>query len=334
MWRMTTCTFLALVAASMLVSSADATIIQIVQDDPNATSADFARSFVDFDLCVAGGQSTQECYKIQWDPLYITEGVMTVDITPFDGDTSRIGRVLRVTFFNGYTGSGPFSRFDMGDTVRYEIPVISVEPPTETEGINIVELQLADNGGGQAFFDFNIGARDIKVRRDDGTIDENPLIIPKNEVLGFDIDLTPEQQVPAPNVDGFEPFGKASLNISDVNLEKDEVTISIDGAFTGLTSSPVGAALRGPAEPSDTAVPILQLEINEARGTFGISDAIIQVADLSNIMSGLTYLDIATELNDAGEVRGQIIPEPSSISLLLLGLMSLGRLRRRQKSKA
>lgn len=331
MWRTSTCSFLALVAASILVTPADATIMDIVDGNPDFTSADLAQSFVDFDLCVAGGQSTQDCYKIQWDPIFITEGVMTVDITPLNGDTSRIGRVLKVSFFNGYTGAGPFSRFDLEDKVRYEIPVISVEPPPDMEGLDIVELQVADNGGGQAFFDFNIGARDLKVQREDGTIDDNPLIIPKTELLGVNIDLTPEQQVPTPNIDGFQPFGKASLNISNIDLDNDTVMISIDGAFTGLTSTPVGAALRGPAEPGDTADPILDLEINEDEGTFGISEATINGAALSDLLSGLTYLDIATELNDSGEIRGQIIPEPSAISLLLLGLISLGHLSRRQK---
>ena len=69
MRRITTCSFLAMVAASILVTTADATITQIVQDNPDATAADFAQSFVDFDNCVAGGGSTQECYKIQWDPI-------------------------------------------------------------------------------------------------------------------------------------------------------------------------------------------------------------------------------------------------------------------------
>ena len=330
MRRTITCSFVALVAALIYVTTANATITQIVQDNPDATAADFAQSFVDFDNCVAGGGSTQECYKIQWDPIFLKEGVMTVDITPFNGDTSRIGRVLRVTFFNGYNGNGPFERFDLGDKVRFEIPVISVEDPPLIKNVDIVELQVADRGGGQAFFDFNIGARDVVVQKDDGTLDDNPIIKPKTEVLGFDIDLTPDQPVPLPNVGNFAPFGKASINISNVDRVNDKVKLSVDGIFGELTSTPVGASLRGPAEPGDIGVEILPLQFDEQSGTFGVTDGEIKLADLSNLLNGLTYLEVATEMNDSGEIRGQIIPEPSSVSLVLLGLLSLVFGRRRK----
>ncbi len=329
MRRITTCSLAMLIVAAIHMT-ADATIVDIVQGNPNATAADFAQSFVAFDQCVAEGNSRQACYKIQWDPIFITEGIMTVDVTPFNGDTSRIGRVLQVTFFNGYTGNGRFERFELEDRVRFEIPVISVEDPPLLKNVNIVELQVEDRGGSQAFFDFNIGARRVKVQRDDGTIDDSPVIISKPEILGFNIELTPEQQVPDPRIGEFAPLGGASLNISNIDPKTNTANVSISGGFSGLTSSPVGVSLRGPAPPGKIAEEtILELEFSEKEGSFGISDASVSITQLGHIMSGLTYLDIATERNDSGEVRGQIIPEPSSFGLLLLGLTSLVCLRRR-----
>lgn len=47
-------------------------------------------------------------------------------------------------------------------------------------------------------------------------------------------------------------------------------------------------------------------------------------AQLSNIMAGLSYINLHTVQNPAGEIRGQLIPEPSTTALLGLGIVGVG----------
>jgi hypothetical protein len=45
---------------------------------------------------------------------------------------------------------------------------------------------------------------------------------------------------------------------------------------------------------------------------------------LNNIRNGLAYLNFHTVQNPAGEIRGQIVPEPSTFALLGIGLLAGG----------
>lgn len=56
-------------------------------------------------------------------------------------------------------------------------------------------------------------------------------------------------------------------------------------------------------------------------------------AQIPNLLAGLAYINFHTVQNPAGEVRGQIIPEPGSLALVGLGLVGLagyGRTRMRR----
>ena len=105
-------------------------------------------------------------------------------------------------------------------------------------------------------------------------------------------------------------------------------TISYDIAFSGLLGNTTVSHIHGPAAPGVSAGVVQGLTFvggpgatsGQLLGTTGALTA-QQVTDLFN---GLHYVNIHTGFNPAGEIRGQIylIPEPTTMSLLVLGGMA------------
>ena len=44
---------------------------------------------------------------------------------------------------------------------------------------------------------------------------------------------------------------------------------------------------------------------------------------MTDMLNGLHYVNIHTEEFPGGEIRGQVVPEPSAIALALVGLLAL-----------
>jgi len=151
----------------------------------------------------------------------------------------------------------------------------------------------------------------------------------------FPIDVA--QEVPAPTVGGFTPSGTGDVSYdSDTNLLSWMITYS---GLTGDIVSP-GAHFHGPAMPGATAgiqvdiagdvggtgagATLPQPSSGVLTGSFTISDS--QEADL---LAGLWYVNIHTQQNPAGEIRGQVVPNPGSVALLSIGaVVAFGRRRR------
>lgn len=128
-------------------------------------------------------------------------------------------------------------------------------------------------------------------------------------------------------------------------------TMTINGAFSGLSSNSTAAHIHGPAGPlpatasviydftpgglnlatlgstSGTIIGTFELV---PKGTGGAYTVAQQIADLN---AGLWYVNVHSAAFGGGEIRGQIVavPEPSTWALAGLGLSSLlvWRLRRR-----
>ncbi len=50
----------------------------------------------------------------------------------------------------------------------------------------------------------------------------------------------------------------------------------------------------------------------------------------AGILNGRAYLNIHTSMNPSGEIRGQIVPEPATLALILGGFAAAGLARRRR----
>jgi hypothetical protein len=164
------------------------------------------------------------------------------------------------------------------------------------------------------------------------------------------VDLRPTNEVP--------PTASNGTGFADLTLDTVAQTLQGHIVFSGLTSnttaahihcclaSPfqsanVGVATLVPAFPGfplgvTSGVDDFILDLSSASAynpafvtaQGGLANA--EAAFIAGLLSGRTYLNIHTVNFGGGEIRG-IIPEPMTISLLLLGLSAAGFLSRRRR---
>ena len=140
----------------------------------------------------------------------------------------------------------------------------------------------------------------------------------------FNFGLDADQEVPTPTLGGATPSGSATVTLDDVTG-----AVSISGSYTGLTSNTSGSHLHGLAAPGATAGVLIGFgNSGGTSGTFSGSGT-LEAMEIEGMKNGLTYLNIHTTNNGSGEIRGQVVPEPSALALLPVALLAaLGRRRK------
>jgi len=120
--------------------------------------------------------------------------------------------------------------------------------------------------------------------------------------IEFTIELTSDQEVPAP-VDPGAARGQAT-----VTVDPDTNTVSVSGSYENMSSPVVAAHIHGPAPVGTPASVIIPIGT-----TGGVAGDIVLVPtpttaeNVQTILDGLAYVNVHTENNRPGEIRGQIV---------------------------
>lgn len=127
------------------------------------------------------------------------------------------------------------------------------------------------------------------------------------EEMKFMAELTGAAQVP--------PVETAATGMADVTVDTTAMTISWMVTYEGLSDDPVAGHFHGPATPEETAPPVIDLTVDMEEG-----DAVEEVSadimegssaltaeQMADLEAGLLYINIHTEQNPDGEIRGQVV---------------------------
>lgn len=119
------------------------------------------------------------------------------------------------------------------------------------------------------------------------------------EVRRFSAALNPTQEVPAAVSQG---QGNASLTL-DTTTRK--LTWSI--TYRGLTGPATAAHIHGPATPTENAGVVINLAPQGMKTPLAGSAELTE-AQVIDLLAGKYYINVHTDQNKPGEIRGQLYP--------------------------
>lgn len=121
--------------------------------------------------------------------------------------------------------------------------------------------------------------------------------------------------------------GSTATGTGIVNLNTATNELDWNISWSGLLGSPTAAHFHGSALPGANAG--VQVGIGVAANP-AIGNATIDALQAAALLDGLWYVNIHSSRDPGGEIRGQVVPEPLTLSLLGFGSAML--LRRRQRA--
>lgn len=116
-------------------------------------------------------------------------------------------------------------------------------------------------------------------------------------VTAYSLTLSGASEVPSVNTPA---TGSAAIMLD----ASDNVTVT--GTFTGLTADVTAAHIHGRASATTTADIMLDLTVTPGRAGTVSGSGQLTATEASAMRSGMTYINIHSSTNTAGEIRAQI----------------------------
>ena len=120
--------------------------------------------------------------------------------------------------------------------------------------------------------------------------------------------------------------GSAGIGTAMVSLDTNTNLLDWNIGWSGLTGNPTAMHFHGPALAGVNAG--VQVGIGVTNNPM-IGNATISASQANDLVAGLWYANLHTDFAPGGEIRGQVVPEPLTLSLFGLGSAML--IRRRQR---
>ena len=127
-------------------------------------------------------------------------------------------------------------------------------------------------------------------------------LVPKLAAIDFEFAMDAEQVIPAPELGGSSPTGTVLVSVDTVTGE-----VTVAGSYDGLTSVVSAAHIHGFAEAGETAGVILALTVSGGISGTIAGNGTLTSEQVGQLLRGRTYVNVHTENNGPGELRGQIV---------------------------
>lgn len=115
------------------------------------------------------------------------------------------------------------------------------------------------------------------------------------EMMEMKVTLTGSEEVP--------PVETTAKGEAEVSYDSETKTLSWELDYSGLSGDATAAHFHGPADAGANAPPVVPLE-EFADGSEGSAE--LTDAQAEELMAGKWYLNVHTEKNPGGEIRGQV----------------------------
>jgi hypothetical protein len=133
-------------------------------------------------------------------------------------------------------------------------------------------------------------------------------------VVDFNFPIDGAQEVP--------PAATIASGSGLVTLDTDTSQLDWNITFSGLSSSETAAHFHGPAPVGANAGVQIALPLGSPK----IGNQILSVTQEADVLAGLWYVNIHSQTFPGGEIRGQVVPEPITLTVLLAGgILLFGR---------
>jgi hypothetical protein len=122
------------------------------------------------------------------------------------------------------------------------------------------------------------------------------------------------------------PNASPATGDCDVELLGNDVTVSC--TYEGLIGTPTASHIHAPAPPGQNAGVILGLTVTGGTNGTITGGGTLSAQNAQHILDGNAYVNLHSDQFPGGEIRGQIVPEPTGLALMLVGTAAVLRRRR------